>query len=146
MSIMKFKYSVSDSKQSEFDSLPRVTLSLYGNNRQAEVSGLVDSGATINVLPYHIGIQLGQIWDDRKAYIKLAGSLDNAIGIPLALKATIGDFKPMRLAFAWVKSDDIPLILGQTNFLWSLMSAFIVQGLSLKLCQNRHSVIHMQTE
>jgi len=97
---MKFKYSVSDSTQSEFDSLPRVTLSLYGNNRQAEVSGLVDSGATIN----------------RKAYIKLAGSLDNAIGIPLALKATIGDFKPVRLAFAWVKSDNIPLILGQTNF------------------------------
>jgi len=113
---MKFKYSVSDSTQSEFDSLPRVTLSLYGNNRQAEVSGLVDSGATIIVLPYHIGIQLGEIWDDRKAYIKLAGSLDNAIGIPLALKATIGDFKPVRLAFAWVKSDNIPLILGQTNF------------------------------
>ncbi|MBW2708959.1 MAG: hypothetical protein JRD04_06705 [Deltaproteobacteria bacterium] len=113
---MKFKYSVSDSTQSEFDSLPRVTLSLYCKNRQAEVSGLVDSGATINVLPYHLGIQLGEIWDDRKAYIKLAGSLDNATGIPLALNATIGDFKPVRLAFAWVKSDDIPLILGQTNF------------------------------
>ena len=113
---MKFKYSVSDSTQSEFDSLPRVTLSLYCNNSQAAVSGLVDSGATINVLPYHIGIQLGEIWDDRKAYIRLAGNLGDFMGIPLAVNTIIGNFKPVRLAFAWIKSDHIPLILGQTNF------------------------------
>ena len=26
------------------------------------------------------------------------------------------DFLPVRLAFAWVKSPGVPLILGQTNF------------------------------
>ena len=113
---MRFKYSVSDSTQSEFDSLPRVTLSLFSKNRQIEVSGLVDSGATINVLPYQIGIRLGEIWDDRKAYIKLTGNLGDFTGIPLVLKTTIGDFKPVRLAFAWVRTDDMPVILGQTNF------------------------------
>jgi hypothetical protein len=30
--------------------------------------------------------------------------------------AQIGDFAPVRLAFAWVKSANAPLILGQTNF------------------------------
>lgn len=113
---MKFKYSFSDSSQSEYDSLPRVTLSLSCNNRQIEVSGLVDSGATVNVLPYQTGITLGEIWDDRKAYIKLAGNLGKFMGIPLAVKAQIGNFEPVRLAFAWVKTDDMPLILGQTNF------------------------------
>ena len=113
---MRLKYSVSDPSQSEFDSLPRITLTLSCNNRQTEVSGLVDSGATINVLPYQIGIRLGEIWDDRKGYIRLAGNLGNFMGIPLASTAKIGDFEPVRLAFAWVKTDDIPLILGQTNF------------------------------
>jgi hypothetical protein len=28
----------------------------------------------------------------------------------------IGDFAPVRLAFAWVKTNQVPLILGQTNF------------------------------
>ena len=82
MNIMKFRYSVSNSTQSEFDSLPRVTLSLFPNNGQPDVTGLVDSGATINVLPYHMGIQLGKIWDDRKAYIKLASNLGKFMGIP----------------------------------------------------------------
>jgi hypothetical protein len=113
---MKFKYSVIDPSQNEFDSLPRLTLTLRYNDRHIEVSGLVDSGATINVLPYQIGIRLGEIWDDRKAYIQLAGNLGQFKGIPMAVKAQIGDFEPVRLAFAWVKTDEIPLILGQTNF------------------------------
>lgn len=28
----------------------------------------------------------------------------------------IADFPPIRLAFAWSRSDDAPLILGQMNF------------------------------
>jgi len=48
------------------------------------------------VLPYQIGIRLGKIWDDRKAYIRLAGNLGNFTGIPLALAANIGDFEPVR--------------------------------------------------
>ena len=113
---MKLKYSVTDSTQSEFDSLPRVTLSLSCNNRHIDVSGLVDSGATVNVLPHQAGIALGEIWDDRKAYIQLAGNLGKFMGIPLAVTAQIGEFEPVRLVFAWVKTDNMPLILGQTNF------------------------------
>jgi len=30
--------------------------------------------------------------------------------------AEIGDFPPVRLAFAWSRSDNVPLILGQMNF------------------------------
>ena len=113
---MKFKYSVIDSSQSEFDSLPRLPLSLYCNNQQVEVLGLVDSGATINVLPYEVGVQLGETWNNQKANIPLAGNLGNSYAIPLSVTAKIGDFEPVRLVFAWVKSNDVPLILGQTNF------------------------------
>jgi hypothetical protein len=66
---MRFKYSTTDSSQNEFDSLPRLPLILRNNDQAIEVVGLVDSGATVNVLPYDIGIQLGGSWDERQAII-----------------------------------------------------------------------------
>jgi hypothetical protein len=113
---MRFKYSTSDSSQNEFDSLPRIPLILRNNNQAIEVVGLVDSGATVNVLPYDIGTQLGGSWDDRRAIIRLAGNLGNQPAMPLFTMGEIAEFAPVRLAFAWVKSNQVPLILGQTNF------------------------------
>lgn len=113
---MRFKYSTTAPSQDEYDSLPRIPLLLRYNNRSSEVVGLVDSGATVNVLPYETGIQLGAVWDDRKANIRLAGSLGDQPAMALFVLAEIGGFPPVRLAFAWAKSPDVPLILGQTNF------------------------------
>ena len=84
--------------------------------QSVEVIGLVDSGATVNVLPHEIGLQLGAVWDDQRANIRLAGSLGNRPAMPLFAIAEIGTFSPVRLAFAWVNMADAPLILGQTNF------------------------------
>lgn len=78
--------------------------------------GLVDSGATISVLPYEVGLQLGGRWDERKANLQLAGNLGRSQAMPFFVTATIGDFVPVRLAFAWVNAANVPLILGQTNF------------------------------
>jgi hypothetical protein len=41
---MRFKYSTSSLTQNEFDSLPRITLSLRREYRIVEALGLVDSG------------------------------------------------------------------------------------------------------
>lgn len=113
---MRFKYSTTDPSQDEFDALPRLPLVLRYNNRQIEVVGLVDSGATVSVLPYDVGLQLGAVWDDRRATIRLAGSLGSQPAMPLFVMAQVGEYAPVRLAFAWAKSSDVPLILGQTNF------------------------------
>ena len=113
---MRFQYSTSDPAQDEFDSLPRIPLTLRYNNQQLDVLGLVDSGSTVSVLPYDIGLQLGARWDDRKANLRLAGNLGKSPAIPLSIIATIGDFAPAELVFAWVKVANAPLILGQTNF------------------------------
>lgn len=58
---MRFHYSTTDSFQNEFDSLPRVPIILRREGRTVEAVGLVDSGATINVMPYDMGRQLGAI-------------------------------------------------------------------------------------
>ncbi|GFP39213.1 MAG: hypothetical protein DDT18_01771 [Actinobacteria bacterium] len=113
---MRFKYSTTDPSQDEFDSLPRLPLVLRSHSQNVEVVGLIDSAATVNVFPYEVGIRLGATWDDRKANIRLAGSLGSLDAMPLFVTAQVGDFAPVRLAFAWVKTNNVPLILGQTNF------------------------------
>ena len=113
---MRFKYSTTGPSQNEFDSLPRLPLVLRLANQSVEVVGLVDSGATVNVLPYEVGLRLGAIWDERTANMRLAGTLGDRNAMPLFVMAQVSEFAPVRLAFAWVKSDSVPLILGQTNF------------------------------
>ncbi|WP_446861475.1 hypothetical protein [Phormidesmis sp. 146-20] len=113
---MRFQYSTTSPDQNEFDSLPRLPLSLRREEQSVETVGLVDSGATVNVLPYELGLQLGEIWDDRRAIIQLAGNLSNQPAMPCAAIAQIGEFPPTELLFAWVKRPNTPLILGQTNF------------------------------
>ncbi|WP_373543779.1 hypothetical protein [Chamaesiphon sp.] len=113
---MRFKYSTTNPTQNEFDSLPRILLVLRRGDRRIEAIGLVDSGATVNVLPYELGIQLGAEWDDNKAIIQLSGNLGNQPAMPLAVTAEIEAFPPTELLFAWTHSQNVPLILGQTNF------------------------------
>ena len=104
---MRFPYTVTGPTQNEFDSLPRLPLTLQLDRRRVEAVGLVDSGATVNVLPYDIGLQLGGLWDDRKATIKLAGNLGGLAAQPLFVMATIGDLLPIRLVFAWSRSNNV---------------------------------------
>lgn len=113
---MRFRYSTTDSSQNEFDSLPRMPLTLHHESRSVEVVGLVDSGATINVLPFEVGLKLGGTWDDRQAVIQLAGNLGSQSAVPLFAIAEIEGCDSARLAFAWARSDSVPIILGQTNF------------------------------
>lgn len=113
---MRFRYSTTDSSQNEFDSLPRIPLVLNYQNRSVEVVGLVDSGATVNVLPYEVGLKLGATWDDRKAVIQLAGNLGGQPAMPLFATADVEGCGSAQLAFAWARAEHIPVILGQTNF------------------------------
>jgi hypothetical protein len=113
---MRFRYSTTDPSQNEFDSLPRVPIVLRREGRNVEALGLVDSGATINVMPYELGLQLGNTWEDSRAIIQLAGNLGNQPAMPFFAMVQVGDFAPIQLAFAWTRSPNVPLILGQANF------------------------------
>jgi len=50
-----------------------VPLMLRANGRQHVSSGLVDSGADVNVLPWNVGISLGFLLEPNKATIRVAG-------------------------------------------------------------------------
>jgi hypothetical protein len=113
---MRFPYSTTHPSHSQLDSLPRLPLTLILNQTSIELFGLVDSGATINVLPFSIGQQLGATWDPQKAIIRLAGNVAQSLAHPIVVKAVIDKFPPVSLAFAWISHDNAPVILGQTNF------------------------------
>ncbi len=113
---MRFRYSATDPTHEESDSLPWLPLVLRVGTRAVEAVGLVDSGATVNVLPFELGVQLGAVWDDRKAILRLSGSLGSQPAVPLFAMAEMDGLPAARLAFAWIKQSGVPLILGQTNF------------------------------
>lgn len=113
---MRFRYSTTGSAQAEPDSLPWLPLTLRVGSQVIQAVGLVDSGATVSVLPYELGVDLGAVWDDRQAILRLSGSLGSQPAVPLLAMAEIGDFPAVRLAFAWIQRSGLPLILGQTNF------------------------------
>ena len=132
---MRFAYSTLDPTQNELDSLPWLPLILQRAQHEVEATGLVDSGAMVSVLPYNLGVQLGANWDDQKAVIRLAGNLGNLPAMPLFVTAQIGDSSPVRLAFAWTRAPNAPLILGQMNFFMEFEVCFYRARLEFDVTQ-----------
>lgn len=59
---------------------------------------------------------MGAIWEEQRVELSLAGNLAPVPARGLLLSATIAHLAPVRLAFAWAYSDEVPLVLGQMNF------------------------------
>jgi hypothetical protein len=94
---------------------PMLPLTLVAT-RSVEVSGLLDTGAAVSVLPYGRGIDLGLEWDKQTTAVQLTGNLSVVEARAIVLSAVIDGFAPVRLAFAWARVDAVPVILGQVNF------------------------------
>jgi hypothetical protein len=113
---IQFPYTVINPALGASSSLPYLPLTLTHQQHSMPVSGLVDSGAMVNVLPYQIGLQLGLVWAQQTVPVKLTGNLARYEARGLIVSAEVGTFAPVRLAFAWTASDEVPVLLGQTNF------------------------------
>jgi hypothetical protein len=96
--------------------LPYLPITLTSQSNSVTLEGLLDSGSTVNVLPYSIGQELGAIWENQTSILQLAGNLASVQARGLLLNATVGDLPLVYLAFAWAETSDVPLILGHTNF------------------------------
>lgn len=105
--------------------LPFLPLRLQYNRTELSVPALLDSGASVNVLPYRIGLQLGANWEVQGQTLALGGNLTAAPAKGLLLSATVASFPPVRLVFAWSQLDTMPVILGQMNFFQHFTIRFI---------------------
>lgn len=92
--------------------LPLLPITLTLQQQSAAVLGLLDTAATVSVLPYDIGLQLGAIWDQQTTPVQLTGNLASV----LVVSGTVGKFPSVLLVFAWARVNTVPIILGQVNF------------------------------
>ena len=114
---LRVPYAAATSHAGESGLLPYLPITLDHQGHTATAAGLVDTGATVNVLPYAVGLELGGVWEERAASFQLSGNLAQFPARPLVVSVVVGSFAPVRLAFAWTQSENVPLLLGQVNFL-----------------------------
>jgi hypothetical protein len=114
-SAQQFPYVPRDPSLGTASLAPMLPLTLFEGHSLA-TSGLVDSGAAVNVLPYTLGVQLGFDWTKESRSIQLSGNLAAVQARVIVLSAVVGSFPPVRLAFAWTQTDAVSVILGQVNF------------------------------
>ena len=118
----------------EANVFPCVPITLSYRDCILEVVGLLDTGSSLNVLPYDVGLALGVVWEEQTLSISLAGNLAPVEARGLAVVGQIRDFPPVRLAFAWAKSNDPPVILGQLNFFLEFDVCFYRSQLEFAVC------------
>lgn len=116
------------------DALPQLTLTLTYQGVSVDVSALLDTRASVNVLPYSVGVQLGAVWEEQTTSVTLAGNLAAVEARGLLVSARIGNFDPVRLVFAWSSSDDAPLLLGRMNFFLEFDVCFYRSQLAFEVC------------
>ncbi len=112
----QFAYTAFGGAVGESGLRPLLPLTLALGERSVTASGLLDTGAAVNVLPYSIGLALGAVWAGQKTNVQLTGNLANYEARGLIVNAEVDKFAPVKLAFAWTQAENVPLLLGQVNF------------------------------
>lgn len=114
---VRFTFTEVDPKLGALSTLPYLPIILTSQSKSIRVSGLLDTGSSVNVLPYEMGLSLGAVWDRQTLSIPLGGNLARFEARALVLTANVDEFSAVDLAFAWTQDRNAPLILGHMNFL-----------------------------
>jgi hypothetical protein len=112
----QFPYCDRNPASGGVDLMPDLPIVLRRQSRSLSGVGLVASGASISVLPYSLGVQLGFDWKTEKTHVVLGGTLAHVDARGIVVEAAVGQLPPVRLALAWANSDQVPFLLGQFNF------------------------------
>ncbi len=121
----RFPYTAAASYPSQL--MPRLPMVYSYGNRSISVNDLVDTGSTINVMPYDYGLALGLIWDEHTIELTLTGALAEYEAKATTVWASHPQLTgpdPVHLALAWTRANDAPIIFGQTNFFMEFKVCF----------------------
>jgi len=130
----KFPYQIIDSSLGMVARMPYLPLMLSLNGQSLNAEGLLDTGASVNVLPYQLGLQLGLIWEDETLSVLLVGNLARFEARAVIVDAQVSPFPMVNLAFAWTRATDVPLILGQANFFFEFDVCFFRARSEFEVC------------
>jgi hypothetical protein len=137
----RFPYVPFQNARGELLLRPMLPISLTHQNRSIQDSGLLDTGADVNVLPYRLGLELGVVWEAQRVLAGLSGNLAQAEARGVILTARIGRLQPVQLAFAWTRAETVPLILGQVNFFIEFDVCFFRSESAFEISQKSGSII-----
>jgi Aspartyl protease len=137
LNAQKFPYKIIDSNLGLVDRMPYLPLTLSLNDQSVNVEGLLDTGASVNVLPYQLGLQLGLIWENETLSVLLAGNLARFEARAVIVDAQVSPFPMLNLAFAWTQATDVPLILGPANFFFEFDVCFFRARSEFEVCSKQ---------
>lgn len=132
-----FSYTIIDSNLGMVDRMAYLPLTLRLNGQSSNAEGLLDTGASVNVLPFDLGLQLGLVWEDETLSVFLAGNLARFEARAVVIEAQVSSFPTVNLAFAWTRATDVPLILGQANFFFEFEVCFFRARSEFEVCPKR---------
>ena len=116
MNAIRFSYHRAEAGRGMPSELAYLPITISTANGSIELEGMLDSGSTVNVLPYPVGLALGFSWDQQTIPIALTGSLSRLPAYGVIVTGKVASFPSVELAFAWTQEPNVPLILGQINF------------------------------
>lgn len=134
---VRFAFTEVNPELGALSTFPYLPLTLTYQNRSVSALGLLDTGSSVNVLPYDVGLRLGAVWERQMLSVPLGGNLARFEARALVVMATVDLFPPVELAFAWTKDRNAPLILGQMNFLLEFDVCFYRAELAFEISPKR---------
>lgn len=97
---VRFAFTEVDPSLGALSTLPYLPIVLTYQNQSLRVSGLLDTGSSVNVLPYEMGLRLGAVWERQRLSVPLGGNLSKFEARAVVMTANIEQFLPVELAFA----------------------------------------------
>jgi hypothetical protein len=113
---VRFAYEDTAASRTDGSRLAYLPITLRNGTQVRAVAGLLDTGSTVNVLPYPLGLQLGFVWEQQPTQVHLTGSLARLPARGVIVSGQVASFPSVELVFAWTQVTDVPIILGQVNF------------------------------
>jgi hypothetical protein len=93
---IRFPFVQVDPTQPAASLMPLLPLLLARGQQRVDALGLLDTGAAVNVLPYHLGTHLGLMWEQQRTTVVLSGNLARTPARGVVLSATVGSFAPVQ--------------------------------------------------
>jgi hypothetical protein len=114
--VVSFPFVANDASLGEIGFRPILPIRLTRRDSTVAAAALLDTGASVNVLPYGTGLDLGFDWERQTTVLSLTGNLAQYESRLVTVQGKVGEFEPVKLVFAWTRAEHVPLILGQVNF------------------------------
>jgi predicted aspartyl protease len=129
----RYPFISSDTALGEASFRPYLPLTLFYQQGSVTAPGLLDTGASVNVLPYSVGVELGYEWERQTTALSLTGNLAQYEARVVLVQAVVGQFESVPLVFAWTQAANVPLILGQVNFFMAFDVCFYRSQLQFEI-------------